>query len=228
MLGGLRVNGIKEVVGLSNGSRESSEPWADLRRDFKRRGIRAPVPAVGGGALRFWQALGEVFPDTREQRCWWRKIGNVLADLPESVHRVGKPALTEICNADDQNHAPAAAEAFLADHGSMWPETVAQIPDDLEVLPAFDDDRAERWMHRRTTNPIGFTFATVRVRQRVTKSPGSRAARIAEASRLPEAARARRCDVNAPQLVALLRSETTFEKGVLAERPDTSTNERVA
>jgi len=83
---GVRADGTKELVALADGFRESSESWADLLRDCKRRGMRAPVLAVGDGALGFWKALREVFPETREQRCWWHKIGNVLAALPKSAH----------------------------------------------------------------------------------------------------------------------------------------------
>ena len=80
---GVRVDGTKELIALADGYRESTESWADLLRDCKRRGMRAPVLAVGDGALGFWGALREVFPDTREQRCWFHKIGNVLDGAAE-------------------------------------------------------------------------------------------------------------------------------------------------
>ena len=115
-----------------------------------------------------------MFPDTREQRCWWHKIGNVLAALPKSAHPGAKKALAEIYNAEDKDHAVAAAKAFAADYGAKWPKAVAKITDDLDVLLAFYDYPAEHWIHLRTTNPIESTFATVRLRQRVTKGPGSR------------------------------------------------------
>src|SRR3954454_17739491 len=102
---GVRADGRKELVALADGFRESSESWADLLRDGKRRGMAAPVLAVGDGALGFWKALREVFPDTREQRCWWHKLGNVLAALPKSAHPGAKAALAEIYNAEDRDHA---------------------------------------------------------------------------------------------------------------------------
>src|SRR3954454_8199988 len=83
---GVRVDGAKELIALAEGYRESSGSWADLLRDCARRGMRAPVLAVGDGALGFWAALREVFPSTREQRCWFHKIANVLAALPKSAH----------------------------------------------------------------------------------------------------------------------------------------------
>jgi putative transposase len=152
--------------------RESSESWADLLRDCKRRGMRAPVLAVGDGALGFWKALREVFPDTKEQRCWFHGQANVLAALPKSAHPGAKPALAEIYNAEDKDHAVRAAKAFEADYGAKWPKATAKITEHLDVLLAFYDYPAEHWIHLRTTNPIESTFATVRLRQRVTKGPG--------------------------------------------------------
>jgi transposase-like protein len=120
---GVRVDGTKELVALADGFRESSESWADLLRDCKRRGMGAPALAVGDGALGFWKALREVFPDTREQRCWWHKLGiNVLAALPKSAHPGAKAALAEIYNAEDKDHAMTAAKAFAADYCAKWPK----------------------------------------------------------------------------------------------------------
>jgi putative transposase len=219
---GVRADGKKELVALADGFRESSESWADLLRSCKRRGMRAPVLAVGDGALGFWKAIRDVFPDTREQRCWWHKIGNVLSALPKSAHPSAKAALAEIWGAEDKTHALAAAKAFAADFSAKFPKAVAKITDDVDVLLAFYDYPAEHWVHLRTTNPIESTFATVRLRQRVTKGPGSRAAGIAMAFKLIESAQARWRAVNAPHLVALVRNGATFVNGKLVERPDES------
>lgn len=217
---GVRADGTKELVALADGFRESSESWADLLRSCRRRGMSAPMLAVGDGALGFWKAMRDVFPETTEQRCWWHKIGNVLAALPKSVHPGAKAALAEIYNAEDRDHAEAAANAFEADYGAKWPKAVAKIIDDLDTLLAFYDYPAEHWIHLRTTNPIESTFATVRLRQRVTKGPGSRAAGLAMAFKLIESAQARWRAVNAPHLVALVRAGARFERGKLVERPD--------
>ena len=114
---GVRADGRKELVALADGYRESVESWADLLRDAARRGMRAPVLAVGDGALGFWGALREVFPATREQRCWFHKIANVLAALPKSAHPGAKKALAEIWNAEDRRHALDAVAAFTAAYG---------------------------------------------------------------------------------------------------------------
>jgi transposase-like protein len=147
------------------------------------------------------------------------KLGNVLAALPKSAHPGAKAALAEIYNAEDKTHALAAAKAFAADYGAKWPKAAAKITDDLNVLLAFYDYPAEHWIHLRTTNPIESTFATVRLRQRVTKGPGSRAAGIAMAFKLIESAQARWRAVNAPHLVALVRAGAEFKNGKLVERP---------
>jgi len=183
--------------------------------------MRAPVLAVGDGALCFWAAVREVVPEGREQRCWFHKIANVLNALPKSAQPGAKAALAEIWNAEDKDHALAAVKAFAADYGTKWPKAVAKITDDLDVLLEFYDYPAEHWIHLRTTNPIESTFATVRLRQRVTKGPGSRAAGIAMAFKLIESAQSRWRAVNAPHLVALVRAGAKFEKGVLVSNDPT-------
>jgi transposase-like protein len=217
---GVRADGRKELVALTDGYRESVESWADLLRDCARRGMSAPVLAMGDGALGFWGALREVFPATREQRCWFHKIANVLGALPKSAHPGAKKALAEIWNAEDKRRALDAATAFEAAYGAKFPKAVAKIRDDLEVLLAFYDFPAEHWQHLRTTNPIESTFATVRHRTKITRGPGSRAAGLAMAFKLIEAAQDRWRAVNGPHLVALVRAGATFVNGKLVERPD--------
>jgi putative transposase len=224
---GVRADGTKELITVTDGYRESTESWADLLRSCKRRGMRAPVLAVGDGALGFWAALREVFPATKEQRCWFHAAGNVLNELPKSAQPNARAALAEIYNAEDREHALRAVKAFAADYGVKWPKAVAKITEKIDVLLAFYDYPAEHWIHLRTTNPIESTFATVRLRQRVTKGPGSRAAGIAMAFKLLESAQARWRAVNAPHLVALVRAGATFEKGKLVERPDESGDDQL-
>ena len=229
VLVGVRADGRKELIALTDGYRESGQSWADLLRDAARRGMRAPVLAVGDGALGFWAALREVFPATAEQRCWFHKTGNVLSAMPKSAHPGAKKALAEIWGAEDKDHARAAAKAFEATYGAKFGKAVAKVTDDLDQLLAFYDYPAEHWIHLRTTNPIESTFATVRHRTRVTKGPGSRAAGLAMAFKLIESAQDRWRAVNAPHLVALVRNGATFINGKLVERPDeNSTTEAAA
>jgi transposase-like protein len=109
---GVRADGRKELIALADGYRESAESWADLLRDCKRRGMRAPVLAVGDGALGFWGALREVFPETRQARCWFHKIANVLGALPKSAHPAAKKALAEIWGAEDKNPRPGRGQCL--------------------------------------------------------------------------------------------------------------------
>ena len=103
--------------------------------------MRVPVLAVGDGALGLWKALRDVSADTKEQRCWWHKIGNVLAALPESAYKDAKAALAQIYNAEDRDHAEQAAKALAAAYGANWPKAVAKITNDLDVLLAVCDSR---------------------------------------------------------------------------------------
>jgi transposase-like protein len=217
---GVRADGKKELVALSDGHRESTESWADLLREGKRRGMRAPVLAVGDGALGFWAALREVFPQNREQRDWVHKAANVLDALPKSAHPAARKALAEIRDAEDPEHARKAITAFANLFGTKHPKAVAKVVEDAEQLLTFYDFPAEHWVHLKTSNPIESAFATVRLRTRVTKGPGSRAAGLAMVFKLMDAASEHWRYLNAAHLVALVRAGATFEKGVLIERPD--------
>lgn len=216
---GVRSDGRKELIALTDGYRESTESWADLLRDCHRRGMTAPVLAVGDGALGFWKAMREVFPATREQRCWFHKQSNVLAALPKSAHPAALAALKDIYNAEDIDKAQVAIKAFEIDYGAKYPKAVAKIVDDADVLLKFYKYPVAHRIHLRATNPIESTFATVRLRTKVTKGAGSRAAGIDMADKLIDAAQARWRAVNAPHLVALVRAGATFHKGKLLERP---------
>src|ERR671912_1759046 len=229
---GVRADGRKELVAVADGTRESTDDWAELLRDLRRRGMGAPVVMVGDGALGLWRALVEVFPATREQRCWVHKLRNVLGALPKSVQPGGRRALNEIIGAEDRAHAGQAIQALVADYGAKWPKAVAKVTDDAEALLAFFDYPAEHWLHLRTTNPIESTFSPVRARTRVTKGPGSRQAGLAMVFKLLEAAESRWRAVNGPHLVALVRAGARFEKGRLIERaketPEEDINEVAA
>jgi putative transposase len=214
---GVRPDGTKELVAITDGYRESTDSWAALLRDLRHRGMRAPVLAVGDGALGFWAALREVFPETKEQRCWVHKVANVLDALPKSIQPLAKKMLHEIRDAEDRDHAIAAAKAFDAEFRAKWPKAADKIRDDLDQLLTFFDFPAEHWVHLRTSNMIESTFATVRLRTKVTKGPGSRAAGLAMAFKLIESAQDRWRAINGPKLTALVRAGAKFKKGVLVE-----------
>jgi transposase-like protein len=207
-------------VAVADGTRESTDDWAELLRDLRRRGMGAPVVMVGDGALGLWRALREVFPATREQRCWVHVVRNVLGALPQSVHGGARRALNEIILAEDRSHAERAIDAFAADDGVKWPKAVAKVTSEAERLLCFFDYPAEHWVHLRTTNPIESSFSPVRARTRVTKGPGTKDTGLAMVFKLLQAAEGRWRAVNGPHLVALVRAGARFEAGKLIERPD--------
>ncbi|MFI0112354.1 IS256 family transposase [Streptomyces globisporus] len=220
VLMGVRADGAKELIAMADGYRESSESWANLLRDAARRGMRALVLAVGDGALGFWKALAEVFPATRPQRCWVHKTANVLDGLPKSAQPAAKKAIQDIYNAEDCEHAAQAVKVFARQYGAKFSKAVKKITDDEDELLAFYDFPAEHWIHLRTTNPIESTFATVRLRTKVTRGAGSRAAALAMVFKLVESAQARWRAVNAPNLVAFVRAGARFERGHRVERSE--------
>ena len=214
---GVRLNGTKELVALADGYRESKDSWADLLRDCKKRGMAAPAIAIGDGALGFWAAVREVFPETREQRDWVHKTANVLNALPASTHRRARGAIAEITHAENRTEAEKAIDRFAQEFGVKWPKAVAKITDDREELLAFYDYPAQHWVHLRTSNPIESTFAPVRARTDLTKGPGSRTAALSMVFKLVQEAERTWRRVNAPELVALVAAGAKFVNGKLVE-----------
>lgn len=162
---GATPEGRKELIGFTDGARESAEDWRGLLLDLKQRGLaNAPALAVADGALGFWKALGEIWPKTREQRCWVHKTANVLNKLPKSQHAKAKRGLHEIWMAETKNDAERAFAAFVETYALKYEKAVDCLRKDKHALLAFYDFPAEHWKHLRTTNPIESTFATVRHR----------------------------------------------------------------
>lgn len=221
---GARLDGKKELIALGDGYRESTESWAELLRELKKRGMRAPELAVGDGALGFWSAIRDVFPQTRAQRDWVHKTSNVLDSMPKSVHPRAKAAIKGITEAEDKSHAQKAVREFATEFGAKWPEAVAKIEDDKEALLTFYDYPAQHWRHLRTSNPIKSVFAPVRARTDVTKGPGSGQAGLAMIFKLTEAAEGRWRKLTGAHLVALVRAGAEFTNGELVE----GTQEKVA
>jgi transposase-like protein len=217
---GARPDGTKEVVALEDGYRESTESWLALLRDLKARGMRAPVVAVGDGALGFWAAIREVFPETREERCWVHKIANVLDKLPKSLQPRAKAALHEMMNTPTKAECEKLVAAFVAEHEAKYPKAAKALATESDRLMTHFELPAEHWKHLRTTNPIESTFATVKLRQRVTKGAGSRSAGLAMAYRLLLLAERSWRRLDAHELLPLVRAGVGFKDGVRVERDD--------
>jgi transposase-like protein len=217
---GARPDGTKEVIALEDGYRESTESWLSLLRDVKARGLKAPVVAVGDGALGFWAAIRDVFPETREQRCWVHKIANVLDKLPRSVQPKAKALLHEAMNAPTLIVCNKSLDSFIETYKAKYPKATKSLVDARDKLVTHFDFPAEHWLHLRTTNPIESTFATVKLRQRVTKGAGSRGAGLAMAFKLLLAAERTWRRLNGHELLPLVRAGVRFRDGVRVERDD--------
>jgi putative transposase len=211
---GACADGTKAVIAVEDGYRESSESWLSVLRGLKRRGMGAPGVAVGDGALGFWKAVGEVWPETREQRCWVHRLANVLDKLPRRLQPKAKRALHEIMNASTRAEAKAALVTFATDYRAKYPKAVASLERDHEKLFTFFDFPAEHWIHLRTTNPVESPFSTVRLRQRVTKGAGSRTKGLLMAYKLLVMSEQRWRKLNAHHLLPLVRAQVKFVDGV--------------
>ena len=167
---GVNERGQKHFLAIEDGMRESKTSWADLLRDLKKRGLVVPPKlAVGDGALGFWAALEEIFPQTRQQRCWVHKTANVLNYLPKSAQAKGKAALHEIWMAETKVQAEVAFAQFVTHYGAKYPKAAECLAKDRDVLLAFYDFPAEHWIHIRSSNVIESSFATIRHRTKRTK-----------------------------------------------------------
>lgn len=218
---GVRPDGRKELVAVADGYRESTDSWADVLRGLRDRGLHGPELAVGDGALGFWAALRDVFDGkVREQRCWVHKTANILDVLPKRLHGDAKPAIHAIYDAATRADAIDRAHTF-ADRFADFPKAVGKITTEFDTLLTFYDFPHEHWKHLRSTNAIESTFATVRLRTKITKGAGNRRAALAMTYKLVDAAQARWRRLDGHHLVALVRAGAVFIDGHPQERNDT-------
>jgi putative transposase len=228
---GVTADGTKEWVAISDGLRESTESWLDVLRDLKERGLEVgPRLAVGDGALGFWKALDQVYPETAHQRCWFHKMGNVLTDLPKALHSKAKAGLQAIWMAPTRTEANHAFKRFLKRYGAKYPKATAKLEKDREALLAFFNFPAEHWVHLRTTNPIESTFATVRHRTSRTKNCVTRSTFLALAFKLAEEAAKTWRRIRAPEKVAELLAGARYKDGIPVpdDPPDAQQEQREA
>ena len=166
---GVNDQGEKKFLTIEDGVRESTQSWREVLLDLKERGMNVPKLAVGDGALGFWSALDEIYPDTRHQRYWVHKSANVLNALPKSVQAKAKEALHEIWMAETRADAQRAFDQFIDTYQDKYPKATECLEKDREELLVFYDFPAVHWLSLRTTNPIESTFATIRHRTRRSK-----------------------------------------------------------
>jgi putative transposase len=211
---GAKPNGEKELLAVEDGYRESAESWKTVLRELKRRGLVAPVLAVGDGALGFWAAAREVWPETRAQGCWCHKLVNVLDKLPQRLQPRAKRALHEMMYAESRSDCEVARTRFAAEYRAKHPKAVESLAVNWERLTAFFDFPAEHWKHLRTTNVIESAFATVRLRERATKGAGSRTKGLLMAFKLLDMAQQRWRRLDGAHLLPLVRAGVKFVDGV--------------
>jgi len=225
---GVREDGVKELLAVEDGYRESTESWSAVMRDLKDRGINEPKLVVGDGALGIWTALRDVFPHARRQACWVHAIANVLDVLPKRLQSRAKTMLHEIMEAPTRSEAGHARQRFREEFDAKYPKAIAKLDRDWQHLTAFYDFPAEHWRHLRTSNAIESSFATVKLRTRVTKGAGSKKAALAMAYKLLDALQVRWRRFNGHELVADVLEGVKFKDGIRATDDETTTDERVA
>ena len=212
---GATAEGRKELIALADGFRESEQSWLQLLLDCKQRGLVIdPKLAVADGALGFWKALPQVYPTTREQRCWVHKMANVLDKMPKRVQPKAKSMLHAIWMAPTRAEGNKSLDAFAEMFEAKYPAAVECLRKDRDVLLTFYDYPAEHWIHIRTTNPIESTFATVRLRHRRTKGSGSRVACLTMVFKLMESASKHWRALNGSTLVTDVIAGVPFADGV--------------
>ena len=215
VLMGATADGKKELIAVVDGFRESEQSWKGLLLDVKARGLVIdPKLAIGDGALGFWKAIKQVYPKTREQRCWVHKTANVLDKLPKRLQPEAKQKLHDIWMADTREHANQAFDLFKRTYEAKYPKAVECLTKDREVLLAFYDFPAEHWIHLRTTNPIESTFATVRLRTKRTKGSGSRIACLTMVYKLMQSASRKWRLLNGTQVLVEVLRGTIFIDGI--------------
>jgi len=215
---GATKDGKKELIAVADGYRESEQSWKELLLDLKTRGLAIdPKLAVGDGALGFWKAVKQVFPTTREQRCWVHKTANILDKLPKRLQPTAKEKIHAIWMADTRANANQAFDAFVAAYEAKYPKAAECLNKDREELLAFYDFPAEHWMHLRTTNPIESTFATVRLRHRKTKGNGTRRACLAMVYKLMQSAAKRWRTLNGSKHLPDVVAGIEFKDGIKAQ-----------
>lgn len=226
---GVRLDGTKELVAIGDGLRESKTSWLELLRDLKARGLEAgPRLAVGDGALGFWGALDEIYPETRRQRCWVHKTANVLNALPKSLQAKAKAQLHEIWMAPARAEAVIAFERFVQTYQAKYPKAADKLVTDRDALLAFYDFPAEHWIHLRTTNPIESTFATVRHRTTRTKNCVSRSTFLGLAFKLVQEAEKSWRRIRGYERIAELMGGVVFKDGEPVKEEEQEQQQRLA
>ena len=216
---GADSEGHKEFLAMEEGFRESKLSWKSLLLDLKKRGLdNGPKLAIGDGALGFWAALEEVFPGTKEQRCWVHKTANILDKLPRKLQTTAKKEIQEMYMAPDKESALQSFDNFVKVYGEKYPKAAACLVKDKEQLFTFYDFPAIHWVHIRTTNPVESTFATIRHRTYKTRNCGSRTTVLTMVYKLGIESEKRWHKLKGYNIIPFVMAGERFINGVLEEK----------
>ena len=214
---GARADGRKELVAVAGGHRESTESWKTLLRDLKDRGMPSPLLCIGDGALGFWNAIRDIYPDAEHQRCWVHKTANILDKLPKSVQPQAKTLLHDMYRAETEKQARRTYQEFIRRYQDKHPKAVECLCKDEDTLFTFYKYPAQHWQHIRSTNVIESTFATVRLRTKKTRGHGTLNTTLAMVFKLAERASQRWKRLRGYKLIPLVVKGKTFKDGKLKQ-----------
>lgn len=216
---GAQEDGTKELLAVLDGYRESKLSWIELLSDLKQRGLsEGPRLAIGDGGLGFWAAIREIYPETRQQRCWVHKSANILDKMPKSIQPKAKEKIHDIYLAPTREEALVAYNAFISVYGKKFEKACECIIKDKDVLFTFYDFPAEHWVHIRSTNVIESVFATVRLRTDKTKGCGSRLATLTMVFKLALEAQKTWHKIKGYKLIPKVIEGAKFVDGELMEK----------
>ncbi len=210
---GARENGRKELVAVVGGYRESTESWRGLLRDLKQQGMPSPKLCIGDGALGFWKAIVDVYPQAEHQRCWVHKTSNILDKMPKSVQPRAKALIHDIYRAETEKNARKAYREFQDSYSAKYPAAVKCLTKDEDKLFTFFKYPAEHWQHIRSTNVIESTFATVRLRTKKTRGHGTLNMTLAMVFKLAERASLRWRRLRGYKLIGKVIEGVIFRDG---------------
>lgn len=210
---GARANGRKELVAVVGGYRESAESWKSLLRDLQRHGMPSPKLCIGDGALGFWSALGDIYPEAAHQRCWVHKTANILDKMPKSAQPQAKTLIHDMYRAETEKQARASYREFIARYQAKYPKAVACLTKEADTLFTFYHFPAEHWQHIRSTNVIESTFATVRLRTHKTRGQGTLNMTLAMVFKLAERTALRWRKLRGYTLIPLVVKGIVFTDG---------------
>lgn len=215
---GADKDGNKELIAVSDGYRESTLSWKEMLLQLKVNGLEtAPKLAIGDGALGFWRALSEVFPETKRQRCWVHKTANILDKMPKKIQPKAKSLIHDMYMAETEQDAKKAYKHFVETYEAKYPKAVGCLTKDEDDLFSFYSFPGIHWTHIRTTNPIESTFATVRLRTKRTKGCGSRVATLTMVWKLCCEAEKTWYKLRGYNLISNVLQGDFFKDGVLEE-----------